>query len=142
VTRPGGLIAIKEYDVTALQIQPSTPTLFIHLHEAMCRNGSQQACSVIRTITLPKWLREAGLVGLRQKPTMMVRFQPLDSAMKQFMSEYLQYCGDQAEQVELPEEEARLWKQLADTDSTNHILYHPDFQYRGIQTVFVGHVPE
>ncbi|MHC4792415.1 MAG: hypothetical protein ACYS8Y_13480 [Planctomycetota bacterium] len=91
---------------------------------------------------MPKWLREAGLVGLRQKPTMMVRFQPLDSAMKQFMSEYLQYCGDQAEQVELPEEEARLWKQLADTDSTNHILYHPDFQYRGIQTVFVGHVPE
>ena len=28
------------------------------------------------------------------------------------------------------------------TNSPEHILHHPDFQYRCIQTVFVGHVPE
>jgi 2-polyprenyl-3-methyl-5-hydroxy-6-metoxy-1,4-benzoquinol methylase len=142
LTRPGGLVAIKEYDVTAQQVQPSTPTLFIHLVETMYRNGSQYHCSLLRAIELPKWLRQAGLVELRQKPTLMVRFQPLDRFMKQLLTEFLQYCNQQAQQVELPEEESRLWKQLADTNSPDHICHHPDFQYRGIQTVFVGHVPE
>jgi ubiquinone/menaquinone biosynthesis C-methylase UbiE len=39
VVRPRGLIAIKEYDVTAQQVQPTPPTLFTHWHEAMCRIG-------------------------------------------------------------------------------------------------------
>jgi len=142
VTRPGGLIAIKEYDVTALQIQPSTPTLLMHFVETLCRNGSQRHCNLIRGIELPKWLRKAGLVDLRQKPTLMLRFQPLDGAVKQFVTEMLQWQSQRAEQIELAEEEARLWKQLGDTNSPDHILHHPDFQYRVIQTVFVGHVPE
>lgn len=142
VTRPNGLIAIKEYDVTAQQFQPTTPTLFIHLVEALCRNGSQYHCSLLRAIELPKWLREAGLVKLRQKPTLMVRFQPLDSFSKQLAAEFLQYCYQQSQQVELPERETELWQKLGDTNSPDHIFHHPDYQYRAIQTVFVGHVPE
>jgi arsenite methyltransferase len=141
VTRPGGLIAIKAYDGTTEQVQPSTPTLFIHLIETRCRNGSQLDCGLLRVIELPKWLREAGLVDLQQKPTLVVRFQPLDSAVKQFVADLLQGLEQQAQQVELPEEEARLWKKLADTNSPDHILCHPDFQYRVIETVFVARVP-
>lgn len=142
VTRPGGLIAIKEYDVTAQQFQPTTPTLFIHLVEALCQNGSQYHCSLLRAIELPKWLREAGLINLRQKPTLMVRVQPLDNAGKQLSAEFLQYCYEQSQQVELPEKEAQHWQKLADTNSPDHIFNHPDYQYRAIQTVFVGYVPE
>ena len=43
--------------------------------------------------------------------------------------------------ADLPEDELALWQQLGDLDSPNHILNHPDFQYRAIQTVFVGCVP-
>ena len=35
VVRSGGLIAIKEYDITAMQYQPTTPTLFTHLFETV-----------------------------------------------------------------------------------------------------------
>lgn len=142
VTRPGGLVAVKDFDVTATQIQPTTPTLFIHSIEALCRHGGQQQCGLLRTIELPNWLRQAGLVNLRQKPTLMVRFQPLDDAVKQLLTEYFQYSNQQLQQLELPPEEAQLWQKLADTNAPDHIFHHPDFQYRTIQTVFLGQVPQ
>ena len=144
VTRPGGLIAIKAYDGTTEQFEPSTPTLFIHAMEKRCRYGSQVDSGLLREITLPKWLREAGLVDLRQKATLIVRFQPLDPATKRLVAELLQGIHQQTQQlgVELPEEEARLWQKLADTDSPDYILHHPDFQYRVIESVFVARVPD
>ena len=142
VTRPGGLIALKAYDGTTEQVQPSTPTLFIHLIEARCRQGSTLDCGLLREIELPRWLREAGLVDLRQKSTLVVRYQPVDSVTKQFVADFLRGLAQQAQEVDLPEQEARLWKQLADTNSPDHILHHPDCQYRVIEFVFVARVPE
>ena len=142
VTRPGGLIALKAYDGTAEQVQPSTPTLFIHLIEQRCRQGSTLDCGLLREIELPKWLREAGLVDLRQKSTLVVRYQPVDSATKQFVADLLQGLNQHAQQVDLPEKEARLWQKLADTNSPDHILHHPDFQYRVVEFVFVARVPQ
>ena len=43
--------------------------------------------------------------------------------------------------ADLPPEERRFWRKLGDVDSPEHVTHHPDFQYRAIQTVFVGRVP-
>jgi hypothetical protein len=55
---------------------------------------------------------------------------------------FLQGLARQAQEVDLPAGEARLWEKLADVDSPDHILYHPDFQYRVVEFVFVARVPE
>jgi SAM-dependent methyltransferase len=141
IVRPGGLIAIKEYDITAKQIQPTTPMLFLHLNETLCRMGNQRACYLFRTLSLPHWLREVGLIELRQKPTLIVRSQPLRPVEKKFVVAFLKYLVGQAEQAALPNEELEIWRKLADFESGDHIIHHPDFQYRCIQTVFVGRVP-
>jgi SAM-dependent methyltransferase len=141
IVRPGGLIAIKEYDITAQQVQPTTSMLFLHLHEALCRMGDQESCYLFRTLSLPHWLREVGLIELRQKPTLIVRSQPLRPVEKKFVGALLEYYAGQAEQAALPAEELDLWRKLTDLDAGDHIFHHPDFQYRCIQTVFVGRVP-
>lgn len=103
--------------------------------------GHQQSYGILRTLSLPRWLREAGLIDLRQKPTLIVRFQPLRPAEKELVCTLLELGSSVAGQVELPAEELQIWQKLADRDSSDHIIYHPDFQYRCIQTVFVGRVP-
>ena len=141
VVRPGGLVAIKEYDGTSMQVQPTTPMFCHHLTETMSRKGDQQSYGILRTLSLPRWLREVGLIDLRQKPTLIVRFQPLRPSEKEFICALLEYGSSLAEQADLPVEELQIWRKLADRDSSDHIIHHPDFQYRCIQTVFVGRVP-
>lgn len=141
VVRSGGLVAIKDYDVTAQQFQPAPPTLALHWHTAGARKGNVNELGLLRTIQLAQWLRAAGLIDIRQKPTLMVRFQPLRPVEKSFLGDGLKWFYLQAKTTELPTEELQVWKTLADVDSPDNILNHPDFQYRAIQTVFVGRAP-
>jgi len=140
VVRPGGLIAIKEYDITAQQFQPAPATLAIHLHEALCRLGDEYECNLLRAIHLSEWLRAEGLVEIRQKPTLMVRLQPLRPVERSFICDSLKAFNTRAHQADLPPEELHIWEQLGDVDAPDHVTNHPDFQYRGIQTIFVGRV--
>lgn len=141
VVRPGGVIAIKEYDITAMQFQPATPMLTVHLYEALCRMGKQYYCQLFRTILLPQWLRNAGLQHIRQKPTLMTRLQPLRAVERTFVCNFLAFFAYHAKDADLPADERQLWEKLGDINSPDHIINHPDFQYRGIQTVFVGCAP-
>ncbi|MEZ4708044.1 MAG: methyltransferase domain-containing protein [Caldilineaceae bacterium] len=141
VVRPGGLIAIKEYDITSMQFQPTTPMLTVHLYEALCRMGKQYYCQLFRTILLPQWLRNAGLKNIRQKPTLMTRLQPLRAVEKTFVCNFLAFFAYHAKDADLPADERQIWEKLGDINSPDHIINHPDFQYRGIQTVFVGCAP-
>lgn len=141
VVRPGGLVTIKEYDITTQLLQPLPPRLVPNFQDAMMRIGSAYYQQLFRAIDLQRWLRRAGLTDLRQKPTLMTRFQPIQPMLKSFLGGFLQYTCAQLPQLDLPAEERQLWTALADLDAPDHIFNHPDFQYRAIQTVFVGRVP-
>lgn len=78
---------------------------------------------------------------LRQKPTLMVRVPPLWEVERQLFRDYLRFCYLRAQKITLPPAELQIWQALAAADAPEHILHHPDFLYRAIQTVFVGRVP-
>ncbi len=141
VVRPGGLVAIKDYDPTGMQFFPLPYTLCLRRYEAMARGGSQHGQGVLRVPYLSQYMRGGGLVDVRQRPTVMVRFPPLRDVEKRFLSDLLGFSADQASQTDLPSDEKEIWQQVGALDSADHILNHPDFQYRAIQTVFVGRVP-
>ncbi len=71
----------------------------------------------------------------------MVRFQPLRAAERYFFREFLRFEASVARELGVSEGDRAEWAKLANVDSPDHILNHPDFQYRAIQTVFVGRVP-
>jgi arsenite methyltransferase len=141
VVRPGGLVALKDYDATCQQFLPLPYALCLHRYEAMARAGNLNNQGLLRTPYLSQYMRAAGLVEVRQKPTLMVRFSPLRDVEKKFFSDHLRFFAAQGVQADLPFEEKEIWRQLSDLDSPDHILKHPDFQYRAIQTVFAGRVP-
>jgi arsenite methyltransferase len=141
VVRPGGLVAIKDYDPTGMQFFPLPYTLCLRRYEAMARGGSQHAQGVLRVSYLSQYMLGAGLEDVRQRPTLMVRFPPLRAVEKRFLSDLLRFSAAQAAQTDLPLEETAIWQKAGDLESPDHILNHPDFQYRAIQTVFAGRVP-
>ena len=60
-------------------------------------------------------------------------------------SSSVQYCSFHAQMaanVDVPEEDAEVWRELANFDSPDHILKHPDFYFRNGHIVLVGQVPE
>lgn len=141
VVRPGGLVAVKEYDPTAQQFQPCPPAVFFRFWLAASQSSRLQMTSFNRTIRLGEWLRQSGLIDTCQRPTLMVRFQPLRAMERKFSREILQGNAELAAGYDLSAEDRAMWAKLGDVDAPDHILNHPDFQYRAIQTVFVGRVP-
>jgi hypothetical protein len=71
----------------------------------------------------------------------MVRFQPLRAVEQQFICDFLQFAYGKAQKANLPDEELAIWRALAEVNSPEHVTNHPDFQYRAVQTVFVGRAP-
>ena len=132
VVRAGGLVAVKDYDPTGQQFLPLPYTLCLHRYEAMARGGSQNDQGLLRIAYLSQYMREAGLVDVRQRPTLMVRCPPLREVEKRFLSDLFMQLAAQAAQTDLPSEEKAIWRQLSDLGSPDHIVNQPDFQYRAI----------
>lgn len=141
VVRPGGLVAIKEWDNTGQLLLPGPPLLLTHLDEAALRAGDTWAHGLFRVAAIPQWLRAAGFRAIRQKPTLVLRFQPLRPVERRFICNMVRALTVQAEAVDLPADELAAWRKLAETDAEDHIVNDPDFQFRVVQTVFVGQVP-
>ena len=139
VVRPGGLVAIKDYDPTGLQFFPLPYALGLRFFEATVRGGTQ--VGILRVPYLSQSMRSSGLVEVRQKPTLMLRFPPFREVEKKYLSDFFRQLAAQAAQTDLPLAEKAIWQSLGDLDSADHILNHPDFQFRAIQTVFVAQVP-
>lgn len=60
VVRPGGMVAIKEWDNTGQLLLPGPPLLLIHLDEALLRAGDTWAHGLFRVVEIPQWRRAAG----------------------------------------------------------------------------------
>ncbi len=141
VVRPGGIVAIKEYDPTGLQFLPLPYALCLRRHEALARGGSQYDQGLLRMPYLTRYMRAAGLADVRIRPTLMVRVPPLREVEKRYFSDFFKFLAAKAAQTDLPLEEKAIWRKLGDLESPDHLLNNPDFQFRAIQTVFVGRVP-
>lgn len=59
-----------------------------------------------------------------------------------FFRTALQVHAQAAEGLDLPEQDMKVWRELADLDSPNHILKQPDFYFREGHIVVIGQAPE
>jgi len=141
VVRPGGRIAIKESELTALQIQPAPPTLLWRLIDAACRVGDPQVLGSLRAINLPAWARSAGLLNVRRQLVVVERSTPLRRVEAAFCGRLLQWLAHRALAFDLPAEDKALWRRLGDVHVPNHILRSPDFHYREALILVTGETP-
>jgi arsenite methyltransferase len=140
VVRPGGLVAVKEFDGTANLFYPFDPTIIWRLYDAI-RHRNPHIQRVLRTFQLPTWLKRAGLVKVDLITFLSERKAPLRLVERTYIGTILQDQAQMAEQVELPVQDMAAWRALASLDSPSHILNHPDFYFRENHIVVVGHTP-
>lgn len=141
VVRPDGMIAVKELDLTTNLYYPFDPTMIWRLFDAV-RHHRPQVQGNVRTIQLPTWFKQAGLVNVGFKTYLSERQAPLRPIEQGYIRNKLKFHAKMAESVDLPEQDMVVWRELADFDSPGHILKSPDFYLREGHIVIVGQGPK
>jgi ubiquinone/menaquinone biosynthesis C-methylase UbiE len=145
VTRPGGLVAIKDVDLGMAALYPGEPQLFSRVFTQPLRSpGWNQAKGGFgRCWTMQRHLERAGFVDVWQRSVAIELRAPLAPVQRQYLS---QLFADFSEMVaagrEVPEEDRAAWAMLGDPDHPEHPLHSPDLYYREGQMLAVGRVPE
>ena len=140
VTKPGGLVAIKDFDASGWAWQPLPTFLFAKALIAYFSMHAPDAIMALRTAKLASWMQRADLHHVCQQHFSMVRTAPLRPVERQYIVSFLKYWGNYLQDTDLPTDNKQFWAKLADTDAPNHLIDQPDFAYREIQIVFVGRV--
>lgn len=141
VVRPGGVVAIKEFDLASFLIAPFDPTTSWRLMD-VARHQIQNFQGALRTFQLPTRLKESGFSGVDFHSFLSERRQPLRPVEQAYLRSILQGLSQASKQFDIPEEDKDAWQAAANFESADHLLKHPDFYWRENHIVVVGQVPE
>lgn len=143
VTRPGGLVAVKEIDMSLMRLRPSNPSYLWRAHE---RGQSwNRFPGSWRGWNLRRLFERAGLEQTWAKSTLIERRAPLSSFQRESIANFVSGVfaplhARLAEESGAPAEEIRFWADLRD-NTADSILNHPDFYMSEGQVLAVGRVP-
>lgn len=141
VVRPGGLVAIKEFDAARTLLGSRAPMLFMRRNDAAVTHGSAQVRHTLRSPQLRRWLERAGLADVWQRTTLTERWAPLRPAEQAFIRTASAAFARSAIALALPEEDLAIWRTMLDADTADHPAGAPDFFFCQSDVVAVGRVP-
>ena len=141
VVRPGGLVALKDFDSALWRFLPAPAGIFTHLVEAMAQGGAVQAAGCLRVPSLGAWLRRAGLGAVWSRTTLVERNAPLGPAERQHWGDLLAAWPSIASGYDLPAADRALWARLTDPAERERLLDDPDFSCSEGHVLAVGIVP-
>lgn len=136
--KPGGLVAVKEVDISVWQYQPQDPKLMWRLLDAL--SGDRQMSGAMRGTRLTAWFRAAGLQNVSAITTLAERRQPLRPVERDYIRNNLQFLSGLARTRDLPEADHRQWMAIGETPE--RLLSDPDFCYRELWVLSLGFVPK
>jgi arsenite methyltransferase len=137
VVRPGGLVAVKEVDISVWQYQPQDPKLTWRLLDAL--SDDKQMSGAMRGTRVPAWFRAAGLENVSAITTLAERRQPLRPVERQYIRNNLEFLSGLARKRDLPEADQHQWKAIG--EDPDRLLSDPDFCYREMWVLSSGTVP-
>lgn len=140
VVRPGGIVAVKDVDMTAFKISPGPPFLGLHLAEA-CATGADvtpQSLGSLRGRELRGLMQRAGLADVRQRAVLIERWGPLTGADAQFWSEWLPYLSKLAQERGVPDEDLETWRCVETPALAMAFVSQPEFYGCELQVVCSG----
>lgn len=129
VLKPGGVLAIKDFDSTLLQLRPIDHGVFARFMAARLQRFRDRG--VLGTDcgpTLPGRLREAGLEVTVRKTWLVERWAPLPAPARAYVTDLIGYFTAVAPDYGLPQADQRYWRALA--EDPGQLLDAPDLCYR------------
>lgn len=143
VVRPGGIVAVKDVDMTAFKIEPAPAFLGAHLAEA-CVTGegvSQESVGSLRGRRLRVLLQQAGFEDVKQRTFAIERWGPLTGFDAEFWRAWLPYLAALAEARGVPETDLRTWRQVSTPELAEAFIARSDFYGCEVQVVASGRRP-
>ncbi len=145
VVRPGGLVAVKDVDMSLWRLAPADPLLIAALSRASLQlsgsDAERETRGSLRGRTLRGWLERAGLEAVWQRTTLIERWQPLRPIERRLWADWLAHLAALAEARGLESAELAAWRAVADADAPEHPLNRPDCYLCEGQVLAVGRVP-
>ncbi|GGP66876.1 class I SAM-dependent methyltransferase [Streptomyces melanogenes] len=136
VVRPGGIVAVKDLDAHLITARPADPYLFSDFFRTAGKTPGY-AAQLLRSRDLYRWLREAGLTGVRQQSMVIEHYAPLSEPAREFYGLSCARLAEQAGQLGLSEE----WRRFLDPAGPDHPLDAPDGYISEGNVLAVGTVP-
>lgn len=141
VTKPGGRVAIKEFDATTWQFLPADPLLLTRLFSAQAAAGHTQTIGCLRPPLFRSWLLKAGLTEVWIKNFVSECQPPLGVRDRVFLQNILVWLTMNAQMAAISPEDVVTWRRLGDVHASDHILNRPDFYNRESHILAVGTKP-
>ncbi|MER9651811.1 methyltransferase domain-containing protein [Mesorhizobium sp. M0199] len=138
VVKPGGLVAVKEVDISVWQYQPQDPKLTWRLLDAL--SDDTQMSGAMRGTRLSAWFRAAGLENVSAITTLAERRQPLRPVESEYIRNNVEFLSGLARTRDLSEADHRRWKAIG--EKPERLISDPDFCYREMWVLSLGIVPK
>jgi arsenite methyltransferase len=139
VTKPGGLVALKDSDGTLLQLRPLDPALMAR--QVAARRAKAAESGVLGAwcgSSLGRFFRHAGLTDIRRKGWLVERWAPLPDYARQFISMGLRYHAKLAAEHSLSPADCEAYNAAA--ADPDRLFNDPDFCFRECFVVTRGRV--
>lgn len=139
VVRPGGLLALKEYDVHALLLHPADPSLVSQVLATDHPNAVRMR-RLARAYGFRTRLLALGLAPVEQRTWLVERHAPLRPVEREFVADAARYLYGIAKDSGLVQANPDAWAPLAPTAPTP-LAERDDLLWREAHVVAVGHEP-
>ena len=139
VLKPGGTLALKDFDVSVVQFIPLDPGIidrFFALYRASyAKTGTlSAACGPY----LSARLRAAGISGIQRKAWLVERWAPVSPATRSFAESCLMRWAEKAAEYGVTPADLQIWRDAAANPSL--LIDNPDFCFREGFVVALGKV--
>jgi len=140
VTKPGGIVAVKDFDATILQVLPLDPSIQARLIAARRAKAAETgSLDIWCGPFLGPFFRQAGLNDLMRKSWLVERWAPPPPPTREFVTLLLRRQASVAAEHDVPSEDHEaLRTAAADPD---RLLDDPEFCLREAFVVTLGRVP-
>ncbi|MBY5883706.1 methyltransferase domain-containing protein [Rhizobium leguminosarum] len=134
VVKPGGLVAVKEVDISVWQYQPQDPKLTWRLLDAL--SDDVQMSGAMRGTRVTAWFRAAGLENVSAITTLAERRQPLRPVEREYIRNNPEFLSGLAQRCDLAEADHHQWKAIG--EEPERLISDPDFCYREMWVLSLG----
>ena len=140
VAKPGGLVAVKDFDATLFQFLPLDPAILARLIAARrAKEADTGLLGIACAPLLGPFFRQAGLTDLVRRSWLVERWAPLQRQTRELVTMLIRRQAGLAPEFNVPlADQEALRAAAADPD---RLLGDPDFCFREAFVVTLGRVP-
>lgn len=137
VLKPGGTLALKDFDATVMQFLPMNPDISARFVAARRDKAAGAGpLGTWSTLSLPSRLRKFGLTNIVRKGWLIERWAPVSPATRSWVQTALVYLAAIAVELDIPGADLEAWRSAAANPSG--LLDDPDFCLRECFVTAIG----